>query len=341
MLFSDGIKRRLRVVSIQFLSVSRVQRRKGELRGVHIQTCTNATDGKQTTCTTSRSAFGSQKSGHFCDGGCTGETEKQPRSRRDYKLTRYQASSGVSWIETCFQNRCHSKKLKSLHPYAHCTFSGLNNVPSQVSNICACFKEEKIFADRRDEKSWAVKGNLRKALGKTQIPSCDHLSTGTKPSRTDNKERGFECWQHLQKSSCLSFHNKLPFFSTQTQRRKGTLLPDACGSMTNQQCLTPVQFQNQHISLTFHRSYTMFIQADTTTFPDHHRTFTKSVKVSNEDIISEQDIKTFLVENNMKVEQGHTCFITHCPRLAQNNKKTQPGMTDTDALFVNMTSGEF
>ena len=71
-----------------------------------------------------------------------------------------------------------------------------------------------------------------------------------------------------------------------------------------------------------------------------HRRFLKAVKVQEEAVMSTEEIKRALVEWDMKHEQGFTCFITKCPRLAQPNKKSTPGV-NSNQLFINMTTGKW
>lgn len=70
------------------------------------------------------------------------------------------------------------------------------------------------------------------------------------------------------------------------------------------------------------------------------RRFIKAVKVEEEGVVSTEEIKRLLAEQDMKHEQGFTCFKTKCPRLAQPNKKSMPGV-NSNQLFINMTTGKY
>jgi len=70
-----------------------------------------------------------------------------------------------------------------------------------------------------------------------------------------------------------------------------------------------------------------------------HRRLLKSVKMEEEAVASTEEIKRLLVEQDMKHEQGFTCFMTKCPRLAQPNKKSTKGV-NSNQLFINMTTGK-
>ena len=54
---------------------------------------------------------------------------------------------------------------------------------------------------------------------------------------------------------------------------------------------------------------------------------------------SDKQIKEFLKEKEMVMTQGHTCFITSCPKLGKVLMKKQQKI-EGERLFINSTSGE-
>ncbi|XP_050418809.1 twinkle mtDNA helicase-like [Patella vulgata] len=68
------------------------------------------------------------------------------------------------------------------------------------------------------------------------------------------------------------------------------------------------------------------------------RQFTKNVEIQEEEVLTTPMIQKYLVEKGMKFEQGHACFVTMCPKVA---KMKQIKNTDSERLFINMTTGHF
>ena len=65
------------------------------------------------------------------------------------------------------------------------------------------------------------------------------------------------------------------------------------------------------------------------------RSFTRSVEVKEEQVVSAQDIQKFLAASSMQFEQGFTCFISTCPKVA----KLRPKATGKQKLYINTTTG--
>jgi hypothetical protein len=73
--------------------------------------------------------------------------------------------------------------------------------------------------------------------------------------------------------------------------------------------------------------------------PDfEQRRCVKSVKIEEEEAVSVEEIKGVLMQQEMKFDQGFTCFVTKCPRLVQSNKRAKLA-TDSDGLYINLTTG--
>ncbi|XP_064612722.1 twinkle mtDNA helicase-like [Liolophura sinensis] len=68
------------------------------------------------------------------------------------------------------------------------------------------------------------------------------------------------------------------------------------------------------------------------------RDYGKSIPVLQEPVtVMPADIKKYLTAQSLKFENGHTCFITSCPRL--NKRKTK--LDETEKIYINMTTGSF
>ena len=52
------------------------------------------------------------------------------------------------------------------------------------------------------------------------------------------------------------------------------------------------------------------------------------------------EIKTFLKDHNMETVQGHTCYVTSCPKLGKLAMKKKV-KSEGERLFINSTSGKF
>lgn len=68
------------------------------------------------------------------------------------------------------------------------------------------------------------------------------------------------------------------------------------------------------------------------------RDYGKSIPVLQEPVtVTPADIKKYLTAQNIKFDNGHTCFITSCPRL--NKRKVK--LEETDKMYINMTTGMY
>ncbi|KAL8599976.1 hypothetical protein ACOMHN_038975 [Nucella lapillus] len=65
----------------------------------------------------------------------------------------------------------------------------------------------------------------------------------------------------------------------------------------------------------------------------------RSVKAEEEEV-SVEEMKRVLAQQDMRLDQGFTCFVTRCPRLGNGSRKAK-ATADSDHLYINMTTGHF